>query len=441
MDLLGKSYLFYEAQRSGKLPANNRISYRGNSFLSDAVVGGYFDAGDHLKLNFPMHNAMIILGWSILEFPQAHADAGQTSYARNTLKWATDYIIACHRTRNEYVGQIGDFSGDHQYWGRPEEQTGPRPAWVWDASMPATDLLCSAASALAVAHLVYKTSDPAYSTVCLTHAEQLYALGKAKPGKYSDAYPDQTQGYTSNTYLDDLALAGAWLYKATGKQQYLADARKALQEAQYTRNPFVSWDAVFPLADLLLKSQGVANSAGVDLDWQIAHFRYSWMGKKDDGTVDPNPQIKTTPKGLAVAPLGGWGTLRYALNAAFAFVLDAKYATDSERRAESLAFAKKQLDYALGSSGRSFVVGYGTRPPVQPHHRSASCPDLPAPCGWDQFNSPAPNPQVLFGAMVAGPADNDGEYDDKRSDFKSNEVSLDFNAGYTGTLAGLIQML
>jgi len=31
--------------------------------------------------------------------------------------------------------------------------------------------------------------------------------------------------------------------------------------------------------------------------------------------------------------------------------------------------AKKQIDYALGDTGRSFVVGVGVNPPTRPHHR------------------------------------------------------------------------
>jgi hypothetical protein len=47
---LKKSVLFYEAQRSGKL-VNNRIPWRGDSFLDDAqgidLSGGYFDGRCH----------------------------------------------------------------------------------------------------------------------------------------------------------------------------------------------------------------------------------------------------------------------------------------------------------------------------------------------------------------------------------------------------------
>lgn len=48
-EVLEKSILFYEAQRSGKLPANNRIPWRGDSALHDQgnngedLSGGWYD--------------------------------------------------------------------------------------------------------------------------------------------------------------------------------------------------------------------------------------------------------------------------------------------------------------------------------------------------------------------------------------------------------------
>ena len=49
-EALGLSYRFYDAQRSGKLPPNFRITWRGDSHVNDTVPGGFHDAGDHLKL-------------------------------------------------------------------------------------------------------------------------------------------------------------------------------------------------------------------------------------------------------------------------------------------------------------------------------------------------------------------------------------------------------
>jgi hypothetical protein len=39
-DVLSLSFLFYEAQRSGKLPPSNRISWRGDSGLQDRAPDG-----------------------------------------------------------------------------------------------------------------------------------------------------------------------------------------------------------------------------------------------------------------------------------------------------------------------------------------------------------------------------------------------------------------
>jgi Glycosyl hydrolase family 9 len=48
-EVLQKSILFYEAQRSGALPANNRVPWRGNSCMNDRgnkgedLTGGWYD--------------------------------------------------------------------------------------------------------------------------------------------------------------------------------------------------------------------------------------------------------------------------------------------------------------------------------------------------------------------------------------------------------------
>ena len=93
----------------------------------------------------------------------------------------------------------------------------------------------------------------------------------------------------------------------------------------------------------------------------------------------------------------------------------------------------------LGDGGRSYVCGFGHKPPLRPHHRGASCPDRPAICRWGAFYSRLPNPQILDGALVGGPNLDDAYHDD-RGDFVESEVALDYNAGFTGAVAGLLGM-
>ena len=99
-------------------------------------------------------------------------------------------------------------------------------------------------------------------------------------------------------------------------------------------------------------------------------------------------------------------------------------------------FTRKQIHLLLGDAGRSYVVGFGNNPPTQPHHGGASCPNRPADCSWNEFNNAGSNPQVLYGALVGGP-DQNGNYEDKRSDYVKNEVAVDYNAGFQSAVAGL----
>lgn len=72
--MLGLSFLFYEAQRSGKMPENNRVKWRGDSGLDHKapdgrdVTGGWYDAGDNVKFNFPMAWSAHVVAWSIVDF-------------------------------------------------------------------------------------------------------------------------------------------------------------------------------------------------------------------------------------------------------------------------------------------------------------------------------------------------------------------------------------
>ena len=134
---------------------------------------------------------------------------------------------------------------------------------------------------------------------------------------------------------------------------------------------------------------------------------------------------------MGLAYLTKWGSLRYVANAAFIMMTH-------DRSTKVLCFGRKQLGYILGDTGRSFVVGFGTNSPTQPHHRASSCPDLPAPCSWNEYAAKSPNPQVLYGALVGGPKSSD-VYEDVRYDYVANEVAIDYNSGFTGLLAALMQ--
>ena len=112
------------------------------------------------------------------------------------------------------------------------------------------------------------------------------------------------------------------------------------------------------------------------------------------------------------------------------------------------ASAKSQIDYILGFGANetplvdgksgSYQVGYGSNWPSQAHHKAASCPAPPAQCGWDELNSDEPNPWVLYGALIGGPQEAVDSFENDRGAFVTNEVALDYNAGFQGVLAALL---
>ena len=81
---------------------------------------------------------------------------------------------------------------------------------------------------------------------------------------------------------------------------------------------------------------------------------------------------KRTPRGLIW--LDEWGVNRYAANFAFLMLHSNTYLdrlSPAEKRQWS-DIGKSQIDYMLGDSGRSYVIGFGNNYPKRPHHRYLS---------------------------------------------------------------------
>ena len=94
--MLDLSLQFYEAQRSGPLPADNRVPWRGDSFLHDQVPGGYHDAGDLVKFGFPMAASFTVLAWGGVSFLVKGEIWLRVGSNINFLKACIQCILKCH---------------------------------------------------------------------------------------------------------------------------------------------------------------------------------------------------------------------------------------------------------------------------------------------------------------------------------------------------------
>ncbi|WP_413171899.1 glycoside hydrolase family 9 protein [Anabaena azotica] len=431
-EALEKSILFYEAQRSGNLnEATNRVPWRGDSALNDGadvgvdLTGGYYDAGDHVKFGFPMASSMTMLSWGAVQYRNAYQQSGQLDEIMDAIKWGTDYILKAHVTNGGvttgFWGQVGLGDSDHAFWGPPEKMTMARPAFKIDATKPGSDLAGEAAAALASASIIFRSTNVTYADRLLQNAIQLFAFAETYKGKYSDSITDAAKFYKSNGYNDELIWASTWLYKAT-KAAGNANTTYLSKAENYSTNLNLgtwtqTWDDKSYGAMVLLAQE----STNIRYRTEVEKWLGFWTNKNGTG-------VTYTPGGLAW--LNQWGSLRYAANTAFVAGVYADTVNDPNKLYST--FAESQIDYILGDNPnqRSYMVGFGNNSPQNPHHRGSHGSLT------NNINDPVVNRNILYGAMVGGPDQaNDNSYSDDRTNYVTNEVALDYNAGLTGAIA------
>ena len=418
-EALQKSIMFYDLQRSGDLPDDFRCNWRGDSCLKDGkdngldLTGGFFDAGDNVKFNLPMSYSMAILAWSVVEDKDAYEKSGQLKYILDVIRWGNDYFIKCHPEPNVYYYQVGDGNADHSWWGPAEvvETQMNRPSYKVDLNNGGSTVAAGTAASLASCAVVFKDTDKAYADKCIKHAKELLAY--AETVKSDKGYSAANGFYQSyGGFNDELCFASYWIYKATGERDYLKKAQDLFGEGD--PKWALCWDdKSWGSAVLLAKETG-----GQKFIKAVEKHLDTWCDN-----------LPKTPKGLVY--IDQWGALRYATTTAFvalSYVESGKCSEDKVEKYRQLA--KSQIDYALGSSGRSFVIGFGKNPPQNPHHRTAHGSYA------NNINEPANTRHTLIGALVGGP-NKDDSYPDDRTNYQNGEVATDYNAGFTGALAKL----
>ncbi|XP_010544547.1 PREDICTED: endoglucanase 14-like [Tarenaya hassleriana] len=461
-EALSKIFLYFEAQRSGILPPGQRVEWRRDSALRDGsdshvdLTGGYYDAGDNVKFGFPLAFTTTMLAWSSIEMASQLNANKENGNALDALKWATDYLIKAHPEPDVLYGQVGDGHSDHACWQRPEDMTTPRPSFRIDAQHPGSDLAAETAAAMAAASIAFSPDNPKYAEELLRHAKELFDFAKNHPGLYQDSIVNAGAFYASSGSDDEMLWAAAWLHRATGDQTYLSYLTDA-SNAGGTRSVF-SWDDKFLGAQVLVAKVKPYSILYVYVkeknEGKLAEYK-SMAEQFICGCAQKGPNnIKKTPGGLLwFLP---WNNLQYVATASFVSSVYAKYLDDAKtsincpggelKPSDLLDLTRSQMDYILGSNPNkmSYMVGFGSNYPKKPHHRGASIVSInkdasPVTCqgGFDQwFNNPSPNPNVLEGAVVGGPDENDA-FTDSRSDYEHSEPAPVTVAPLVGALAAI----
>jgi len=367
-------------------------SWRSNCHMQDNPVGGYHDAGDHVKFGLPAAFAASMLCWADYEY----GIGGGTE-----IKRFMDYFKACWNG-STFIYQVGDGGADHSYWGPPELQTGSRPSY---STTQASCVIAGTAAALALGYITGNGGD-------LNLAKTLYSV--AENAKSDSGYTAANGYYNSYSgFYDELIWAAVWLYIATGDNTYLTKAETYFGNLSSDYKWTHSWDdvrygAILKLAQLTGKK--------VYVDWIEKNLDF-WM--KGGG-------ITYTPGGLPW--LDSWGCLRYASAAAFLAKIWGDYTAvgTASKKATYKSFASSVINYINGSNPKnmSYIIGNGSNYPKCPHHRAA------AP------NKECPAKYTLTGALVGGP-DSSDNYTDDVNQYVYTEVAIDYNACLVAALAAV----
>ncbi|XP_059635973.1 endoglucanase 5 [Cornus florida] len=461
-DALDKSLMFFEAQRSGKLPVNQRVKWRGNSGLRDGflqgvdLVGGYYDAGDHVKFGLPMAFTVTMLSWGAVEYRKEIVSQNQMGHTLGAIKWGTDYFIKAHTQPNVLWGQVGDGESDHYCWERAEDMTTPRTAYKIDPNNPGSDLAGETAAAMAAASLAFRPYNSSYSDLLLVHAKQLFSFADRFRGLYDESIDCAKEFYTSSGYSDELLWAATWLFRATKDEYYLryvAENAVSMGGTGWAVREF-SWDNKYAgvqilLSKVLLERHGGAYTSTLQQYHAKADFFACACMQKNDGY-----NVPMTPGGLLY--LHEWNNMQYASSAAFLLAVYSGYLSEANavlrcpdaqiQPHELFNFAKSQADYFLGKNPKSisYLVGYGQHYPLHVHHRGASIAPisvLRASVGCVEgfetwYHRTEGNPNVIYGALVGGPNKND-EFSDDRSNYEETEPTLTACAPLVGLFSKL----
>ncbi|CAL9100014.1 unnamed protein product [Musa acuminata var. zebrina] len=471
---LHKALMFFNAQRSGRIPKHNNVSWRGNSGMKDgfsdpsygrSLVGGFYDAGDAIKFNFPASFAMTMLSWSVIEYSAKYEAAGELVHVKEIIKWGVDYLLKTFNSSADTIDRVaaqvgqGATSGgtnpnDHYCWTRPEDIDYPRPVYVCHSC---SDLTAEMAASLASASIVFK-DNKAYSQKLVHGAATLWKFAREQRGRYSEGGSDASVFYNSTSYWDEFVWGGAWMYLATGNSSYLqlsTHPKLAKHAGAFWGGPdygVLSWDNKLTGAQVLLSRLRLFLSPGYPYEEMLRTF-HNQTGIIMCSYLPVFNSFNRTKGGLIQLNHGRPQPLQYVVNAAFLASLYSDYLEAADTPGWYCGpnffptgalrdFARTQIDYILGKNPKkmSYVVGFGQRYPKHVHHRGASIPKngVKYNCkgGWKWRDTKKPNPNTIIGAMVAGPDKHDG-FHDIRTNYNYTEPTLAGNAGLVAALVAL----
>ncbi len=409
------------------------------------LSGGWHDCGDYIKFHVTgPYTAMIYL-YGFDKYPEAYADDYSPSNSAppsngipdvlDEVKIETDYLIKCVDGSNIYwqVGGMAGHGEDHNSFSEPVSNSSEdlysggtssiRPTYV--ATEAHSNALGDAASALALMSILYEPYDASYALSCKTAAATYYTTAIINENGTSD-YDNLAYSFMASAdFKDNLGLAAALLYRATGVSSYLVDAENyasglgSYYSFDYSNLNSLLFMELYHITTTASYLTNVGNLVGNMSNASCGYFHNT-----------------------------NWGSLRNAGNAA---LIASLYHQQTDNQA-SYDFAKGNVDFILGSHGyisddapanMSFLIGYDELEtdlyPQYPHHAAAF--GKTTNDAWTDYTTEKNNPGTvqyahkLKGALAGGPENSCSNFNDNIGNYVSSEYCIYYNGAFTGAVA------
>jgi hypothetical protein len=400
LDGLADSLLqFFKVQRCGYTdPYMHKICHisdatsliSGQQIISKGidVTGGWHDAGDYVKFLNTTSYATYMLLFSYNFDPVRFSFDKNNNNVPDVLdeaKVGLDWMLRCYYKKDILVTQVQDLRDHDVGWRMPDEDPlgFDRPAYVGIGK----NLIGIYSATMALASRIWneKLQYPEFANKCLNAASMIYSVRD----KVVDVDSSGTGSYLDKNYLGKIALGAIELYKSTGVQEYLSQAK------------------------------AYADLAGADYWWSwgdvntLAHYRLAQYDEKYIEFITKNlNEFNKNKNGnlFGKAAELSWGTNMTLMGVALQNILYKRLVGSS--KFDTLATLQRDFIFGRNPWGISFISDYGKNYSKNFHHQIAFLKGR------------------LPGGFAAGPAKKEFvdkykiKYDraDKYSQFQSSEM-------------------
>lgn len=275
----------------------------------------------------------------------------------------------------------------------------------------------------------YKSDYPQFPKLATEAAEKAFQWAKQNPQAYyhQEKLKDpavSTGTYGDNNANDEFFWAASALYRLTKKTEYLEMAKQ--YQPKYFSIP--TWGNVASLGAFEWIN-----------DPQMTELRNEMITQM---LANCESAIKDIEKSSFQSPFGnkaqdfGWGCLsEKCCNQAIVLLLaDQIQGNDKYRR-----YALQNADYLLGrnATGYCYVTGFGTKSPMNPHHRISAADNVKDPFPGMLVGGPNPAQQDKTDGLTYPSNLPDESYIDAMPSYASNEIAINWNASLVAFLCWL----